>query len=426
MNFLRKIIMLGVISVSFVALNMKVHAGAFSGLYGMSCTNAAYGTQNGSAYIDEREGLTVSYGFYTGEDCVYSGAGRTNSSVIVGGEIARAAANSIIGAVSGRLTTAFGMNSNTAAHMSYSSNGNGIGMAANHLIGGLSIWTNFSSSNFENDQTFTQVQIDSNAFDGDASAVSFGVDKRIGNLIVGIVGSGFDSDIDITANSGNITVEGETYGIYVGMNTGAVTFSVGAGTGEYEVETKRKDLGSLLTINGKNITADVQYVHANVSGNLNRGRLTFSPRVSYRDFEIDMPSFTDVVPSDNSTFFTAGSNKNAANLVTDDETIAGKTYSSTLTEAGMSVAISTNGKLTPYVDIAYVHEDTTAASYNTELTTDGLTDLAASAPDGYVTYGGGIILNLSDKVSGYLNLSETSNRTDFSETSVSGSLRLKF
>ena len=187
---------------------MKAHAGAFSGLYGMSCTNAAYGTQNGSNYIDEREGLFTGYGFYTGEDCVYSGAGRTNSSVIVGGEIARAAANSIIGAVSGRLSTAFGMNSNTAAHMSYSSNGNGIGMAANHLVGGLSIWTNFSSSNFENDQTFTQVQIDSNAFDGDASAVSFGVDKRIGNLIIGIVGSGFDSDIDTTANSGNITVEG--------------------------------------------------------------------------------------------------------------------------------------------------------------------------------------------------------------------------
>ena len=50
------------------------------------------------------------------------------------------------------------MNSDTAAHMSYSSNGNGIGMAANHIVGGLSVWTNFASSNFENDQTFTGVQ----------------------------------------------------------------------------------------------------------------------------------------------------------------------------------------------------------------------------------------------------------------------------
>ena len=101
--------MLGVVSVSFVALNMKVHAvnTISSGDYALSCTNAAYGTQNGSAYIDERD-ADKSYGMYTGEDCVYSGAGRTNSSVIVGGELARAAANSIIGSVSGRLSSAFG------------------------------------------------------------------------------------------------------------------------------------------------------------------------------------------------------------------------------------------------------------------------------------------------------------------------------
>ena len=60
------------------------------------------------------------------------------------------------------------MNSDTAAHMSYSTNGNGIGMA-NHLVGGMGLWTNFSSSNFENDQTYSSAIIDSNAFEGDAS-----------------------------------------------------------------------------------------------------------------------------------------------------------------------------------------------------------------------------------------------------------------
>ncbi len=64
----------------------------------------------------------------------YSGGGRTNSSAIVGGEIARSAANAVVGAVSGRLSAAMTMNSDTAAHMSYSSNGNGIGMAANHIV----------------------------------------------------------------------------------------------------------------------------------------------------------------------------------------------------------------------------------------------------------------------------------------------------
>ena len=49
---------------------------------------------------------------------------------------------------------------------------------ANHLVGGLSIWSNFSNSSFENDQA-ASVQLDSNNYDGDASAVTVGLDKRL-------------------------------------------------------------------------------------------------------------------------------------------------------------------------------------------------------------------------------------------------------
>ncbi len=156
-------------------------------------------------------------------DCVYSGGGRTNSSAIVGGEIARSAANAVVGAVSGRLSAAMTMNSDTAAHMSYSSNGGGIGMAANHIVGGLSLWTNVASSNFENDQSFTNVRGDSNQFDGDSTAVTFGVDKQFGNLVVGLAYTTFDSDITVKVNDGTIKTEGETLGIYVGLNTGSFT-----------------------------------------------------------------------------------------------------------------------------------------------------------------------------------------------------------
>merc|ERR1711988_442731 len=132
---------------------MKAYANpvAKNGDYGLSCTNTAYGAQNGAAYIkagnaSNSGGTTdsLAYGVYVGLDCVYSGAGRSNSSAIVGGEIARAAANAVIGAVSQRLSSAMSMNGETAANMSYSSNGSGIGMAANHIVGGLSIWTSFS------------------------------------------------------------------------------------------------------------------------------------------------------------------------------------------------------------------------------------------------------------------------------------------
>ncbi len=435
MRILTKIMLLGVMLGSFLVLSMKSYANpsAANGDYGLSCTNTAYGAQHGGRYIaagNEAVGdssATTAYGVYVGLDCVYSGAGRTNSSAIVGGEIARAAANAVVGAVSQRLSTAMSMNSHAAANMSYSSNGNGIGMAANHIVGGMSIWTNFSSSTFENDQTFTGVRLDSNNYDADASAMTIGVDKRLGNLIIGLAYTGFDSEIDTTVNSGTIKTEGETLGIYVGLNTGPLSISAGAGTGEYEIDTTRKDLGSLKTIKADDITADVTYYHLNVSGTVNRGKLSFTPRVAYRNFDLDLPAFTDIVPNDSNTMFDNTANANSSGATT-DVSVSGKTYSSDMTEAGLAIALSTGKKLTPYIDLAYVSEDTTAAAYQAERTTDGTSaaDLAASAPDGYISYGGGLILNLSGKVNGYISVSETTNREDYSETTISGSLRLKF
>jgi len=418
-----------VMFLSFLAFNMKAYANAnaANGDYGLSCTNSAYGTQHGGIYISagnssatKAGARTADYGVYVGLDCVYSGAGKTNSSAIVGGEIARAAANAVVGAVSQRLSSAMNMHSNTAANMSYSTNGSGIGMAANHIAGGLSIWTSFSSSSFENDQTYSGVRLDSNQYDANSSALTVGVDKRLGNMIIGLAYTGFNSDIDTKVNGGSIDTEGETLGIYVGLNTGALTISAGAGTGEYEIETTRKDLGSLKTIKASDVTADVTYYHVNLSGTVNRGRLSFTPRLAYRNFDMDLPAFTDIVPNDNNTIAT--DTLTAANV-----SVSGKTYSSDMTEAGLAIALSTGKRLVPYVDVAYVTEDTTAAAYQTELATDGTAaDLGASAADGYVSYGGGFLLNLSDKVNGYLAISETTNREDFSETTISGSLKLKF
>jgi len=418
MIFLRKFLIQVLFAISALVLYGKAYA---YGDYGLSCTNDDYGVHNGSLYLQAANSVaSQAYGVYAGLDCAYAGAGRTNSSAIVGGEVAKLAANAVIGAVTQRLSAAMNNNSNTAAHMSYSANGNGIGMAANHLVGGLSVWTNFSSSHFENDQTFSSVRFDSNNFDGDASAVTVGVDKKLGNITLGLAYTGFDSEIDVAVNKGNITTEGETIGIYAGLNTGALMLSAGAGQGEYEIDTTREDLGSGLQITASDITADVLYYHVGVSGSLNRGKLSFTPRVNYRSFEIDVPAFTDVVPNDGNSI------NGGAGFTTADEAVSGQTYSSDMTEVGMGVAISLNAKVTPYLDVAYVNESTTSAAYNAEATADGNSDLAASAPDGYVAYGGGIILNLASKVSGYVSLTETTNRNDYSETTMSGSLRLKF
>ena len=138
------------------------------------------------------------------------------------------------------------------------------------------------------------------------------------------------------------------------------------------------------------------------------------------NFDLDLPAFTDIVPNDSNTI-------GNTDTTTANESVAGKTYSSDMSEAGLSIAISTGGKLIPFFDIAYVNEETTAAAYNNELTADAATaDLDASAPDGYITYGGGVVLNLKARVSGYFSIMETTNREDFSETTLSGSLKLKF
>ena len=197
------------------------------------------------------------------------------------------------------------------------------------------------------------------------------------------------------------------------------------------MDTTRLDLGSGSTISASDITADVTYYHFGVSGEISRGKLSFTPRVSYRSFDIDMPAFTDVVPNDGNSITgaanTGGVAGQTSTFTTADESVAGKTYSSNMTEAGLSIALAANGKLTPFVDVAYVNEDTTSAAYSNEALTDGTAaDLAASAPDGYITYGGGIMINLQSKLNGYIAVQEVTNRDDYSETSVSGTLKLKF
>ena len=113
---------------------------------------------------------------------MYSGAGLTNSSAIVSGDVARHAANAIIGSINQRISYAMSQNAETAAHMSYTSNSSGIGMAANRIFNGLSLWTNYTDSDFDNDQTFSNFREDSNNYDGDASSLSIGVDKMFGNF----------------------------------------------------------------------------------------------------------------------------------------------------------------------------------------------------------------------------------------------------
>ena len=48
----------------------------------------------------------------------------------------------------------------------------------------------------------------------------------------------------ILVNTGSYKADGETYGIYLGLNTSALTISAGAGAGDIDIDTTRIDLGT--------------------------------------------------------------------------------------------------------------------------------------------------------------------------------------
>ncbi len=440
---------LGLLLLGVLSFGKSLHAVSY---YGLSCTNLAYGTQlqgtNGAiGYTNPYIGLTIDFnavtklgtrtsdgnttgggGIYVGQNCIYAGAGLTNSSAIVSGDVARSAANAIVNAVSGRLMSALQQTDDTAAHMSYTSSGNGIGMAANRLVGGLSIWTNYTDSDFDNDQTFTRKSTDSNNYSGDSSAFTIGLDKKFGNIIVGLVGTSFDTDLDVSANSGTYSADGETYGVYAGMNTGVLMLMAGYGVGEYDVDTERLDLGTGTTTITGTTKADINYYHLAAAAMLQRGKFTFIPRVAYRDFDLDTDAFTDVVPADSN--FAGPTNDNttgtdATGKNTADVSVAAFSASSTMTELGINASIGL-GAFMPFIDVAYVNEDTTSATYQTELQSDSINDTTATDADGYTSAGIGVNLNLRNKLTGSLSYYQIYDRDDYDEKTMSATIRLSF
>lgn len=442
MNFIKKIgfLVLGLTILGSITIGKSVHAVSY---YGLSCTNLAYGTQHsdGFTYLqsylssgnslgtDEVLGDSGGIAHYLGRDCLYAGAGLTNSAAIVSGDVARSAANAIIGSINQRISFAMSQNADTAAHMSYTSNSKGIGMAANRIFNGLSLWSNYTDSDFENDQVFSNFREDSNSYDGDASSLSVGIDRMFGNILVGAVMSSYDTDINTTANSGSYEADGDTYGIYAGINTGVLMLSAGFGAGEFEIDTDRLDMGTGNTrITAAGVEADIEYFHLSAMAAISRGSITMVPRISYRSFDIDNPAFLDVVANDANTAGPSNDNTtgtNSAGKNTADVSVAALSASSEQTELGINASINIKS-ISPFIDLSYVSEDTTSAQYQAELTTDGVADQIASDPDTYTVLGGGLNFNVRGRLNGTIAYYELMDRDDYSESTLSATLKLNF
>ena len=421
-----------------------------AGTYSISCKNDAYGMHLGTdytaaayVYTGAANGLTSStvqadqyiirgdQGAYVGNDCLYAGSADTNGTAVVAGDVARLAVNAIVGAVSNRVNMAYaaGNSGASATGLSFTTQGDGVSMSANNLVGGLGLWADMGNTNIENTQTFTNVRLDSNRYDGDASSYSLGVDKSFGNALVGIVVSNLDTDFKTTFNDGTYKQNVDTYGLYAAYKTSVLTIDLGFGQGDSTIDTTRRDLGNDQTITGKT-TADIEYSNARIAAQFSRGKFSIVPSVSYRTMSMDIAAFTDDRPNDVSgtveggedTIFTAD---NATLTVTDDA-IAARNVDSETMEAGINISANL-GMMVPYINVSYATEDTTQASYKTEAGTDGSAlDIAASNYSESYTVGGGINFMIGSNISGGVRAGMINGREDWEESYMSGNISLGF
>jgi hypothetical protein len=443
---LKRILTASLMAVIATAMMLSINAASAAGTYNISCKNNAYGMHLGSDYTSaayvydatttgQATDLALQYtirgltGSYVGSDCLYSGAGDTNGTAVVAGDVARLAVNAIVGAVSNRIDMAYAAQNSgaSATGLSFTTQGDGFSMSANKIIGGLSIWADMGNNNIENNQTFTNVRLDSMNFDGDATSYSIGVDKAFGNALVGVLISELDTDLTTTFNSGTYKQEVSTYGVYLAYKTGRFQIDLGTGTGESDITTTRKDLGNDSVINGST-TADIEYTHARIAATFSRGRFTLVPSAAYRTMDVEIKAFTDDRANESLTItgdqflFTAS---NDTTGVTDDA-IAARSVTSETVSLGMVLSANL-GKVVPYVDFSYDSEDTTKAAYKSEASADGTTnETKASDYGNSMRIGAGLNFMLGSHISGGLRAGQITGREDWSESYMAGNISIGF
>jgi len=369
-------------------------------------------------------------GAYVGNDCIYSGSGDTNGTAVVAGDVARLAINAIVGAVQNRIDMAYTANNSgaSATGLSFTTQSDGGAMSANKLVGGISFWADYGSSDFENTQAFSNARLDSMAYDGTASSYSIGVDKTFGKALIGLVISNLDTDLKTKFNDGTYKQEVDTYGVYLAYRTSILQIDLGMGTGDSTIDTTRRDLGNDSIINGRT-TADIEYSNARISANFSRGKFSLVPSASYRKMEMDIAGFIDdradeteaLIVGDGELFHTG----NVTNGVTDDTISARSVESETM---AVGVRLNANlGKLMPYLAMSYESEDTSGAAYKAEVGTDGDdNEKIASKYSQSMRIGGGINFMLGSHIKGGIRAGSINGRDDWNENYVSGNISLGF
>jgi hypothetical protein len=455
---LLRILTAAIVAVTTVA-TFSLSAANAAGTYKISCKNQAYGMHLGSDYTQiayvyntalrgdaygagdpsgrlNGGGLQLQYLIggeygeaYVGNDCLYAGSSNTNGTTVVSGDVARLAINAIVGAVSNRIDQAYASReaSSSVTGLSFTTQSDGVSMSANKLVGGLSLWADYGNSDFKNTQAYTNVRLNSMKYDGSASSYSVGVDKQIGNVLVGLVISNLDTDLNTTFNTGTYKQQVDTYGVYLAYRTSILQIDLGTGTGESDISTTRIDLGNDSTISGST-TADIEYSNAKISATFTRGRFSIVPSASYETMSMDIAAFTDDRQDDISGDVVGEGllfGTHSITLAVQDDSIAARSVETTSMDFGVTLSANL-GKIMPFIKLSYENEDTTRGTYNTEFGTDETNETLASDYSSASHVGGGINFNLGSHISGGVRVGTYSGRDDWQEDYFAGSLRVGF
>jgi len=446
---LLRILTAAIVAVTTIA-TFSLSAANAAGTYKISCKNQAYGMHLGSDYtqvayvynvsarrVDSTAGMdTVNYLIgeeygeaYVGNDCIYAGSSNTNGTSVVSGDVARMAINAIVGAVSNRIDQAYASReaSSSVTGLSFTTQSDGVSMSANKLIGGLSFWADYGNSDFKNTQEYTNVRLNSMKFDGSANSYSVGVDKQIGNLLVGFVVSNLETDLNTTFNTGTYKQDVDSMGVYLAYRTSIIQIDLGTGSGDSDITTTRIDIGNDSTINGKT-TADIEYSNARISATFTRGRFSLVPSASYETMQMDIAAFVDDRQDDISGDVVGEGllfGIHSITLAVEDDSIAARSVETSSMDFGVTLTANL-GKITPFIKLSYENEDTTRATYNSEFGTDGVTEKVSSEYTSATHLGGGINFNLGSYISGGVRAGSYQGRDDWQEDYFSGSIRVGF
>jgi outer membrane autotransporter protein len=317
------------------------------------------------------------------------------STVATGPAITRVATSSTAGLISGRVSAAVGAIAAAPLGAKSFYAGPGMQVGEGKSAGGgerrIGIWTNAAYSNIEDD-------LSSTAYDGNVFSILVGADYQVSDrFLVGVAIGDENIDVDTTFNRGTVEVDGFTIAPYAGYVINRY-FTVDVSGGYNDSST---DLTRTSPISGSIITGEMDSSRWFVGGNLNAhyqvNRISLLGRAGLLYATETQEAFTE-----SDTTFNPERDIDLGQL-----------------RIGAQIAYRM-GKVQPYVTGTFEYD------FNREKTVVAAGQAQPANDRSGFGVGGGARFALSDRVSGGIEGSTHVGRDDFSSTTVSGNVRIKF